>query len=158
MRRYLIVLGALALLLSGCQAEARELPPPAELLAAIQADVDLPELVDTAETDLEALTGVGPETCDSAVCCRLREGVAPDELIIVRAASAGDADQIQELLEQRLDHKREAGALYLTEYQPMLQAGVVRRDGLTVSLIVSGQVEEIIRVYDDSLRAVTGPG
>lgn len=148
MRRYLIVLGVLALLLSGCRTQAGELPPPAELFAAIQADVDLPELVDTAETDLEALTGVGPEAYDSAVCYRLREGTAPDELIIVRAASAEDADQIQELLEQRLDYKREAGTLYLTEYQPMLQAGVVRRDGLTVSLIVSGQVEEILRVYD----------
>ena len=47
-----------------------------------------------------------------------------------------------------LDYKQECGRLYLTEYQPMLRAGVIRRDGLTVSLIVSGQVEEILRVYD----------
>ena len=158
MRRYLIVLAVVALLLSGCPGEAKELPAPAELFAEIQAEVELPEMINTAETDLEALTGIGPDSYDSAVCYRLCEGTAPDELIIVRANSAGDTDKIQELLEKRLDDKREAGTLYLTEYQPMLQAGVVRRDGLTVSLIVSGQVEEIARVYDDSLQAVTGPG
>lgn len=148
MRRYLTALAALALLLSGCRAKASELPPPAELLAAIQAEVELPEMVDTAETDLEALTGIGPEDWDSAVCCRLLEGVAPDEIIIVQAGSEEAADRVQELLEKRLAYKQESGRLYLTEYQPMLQDGVVRRDGLTVSLIVSGQAADIARVYD----------
>lgn len=47
-----------------------------------------------------------------------------------------------------MDYKQESGQLYLTEYQPVLQAGIVRRDGLTVSLIVSDQLEDIMRVYD----------
>lgn len=55
MEKCLPILFLLAILLSGCSAERRELPPPAELFATIQADVDLPEMVDTADTDLEAL-------------------------------------------------------------------------------------------------------
>lgn len=148
MGRRLILLAALAAMLSGCAAPARELPPPAQLFAAVQAQVELPEMVDTAETELEGLTGVGPETYDAAVCCRLSKGTAPDEIIIVRARDGEGVEEIQTLLEKRLKYKRKSGEFYLTEYQPMLQNGVVRRDGLTVSLIVSGQAEEIARVYD----------
>ena len=148
MRKRLWVLLVLALLLSGCGSREKELPAPAELFATIQADVDLPEMIDTAETDLEALTGIGPDSYDSAVCYRLCEGTAPDEIIIVRSWDEETAGSIQELLEKRLDYKQESGQLYLTEYQPILQAGIVRRDGLTVSLIVSDQVEDIMRVYD----------
>ena len=148
MRKCLAVPVVLALLLSGCGAQARELPVPAELFAAIQAGAGLPEMIDTTATDLEALTGIGPDSYDSAVCCRLCEGTAPDEIIIVRGRDDEAAGDIQACLEKRLEYKQEYGRRYLTEYQPMLQAGVVRRDGLTVSLIVSGQVEEILRVYD----------
>lgn len=148
MGRRLILLAALAAVLSGCAAPARELPPPAQLFAAIQAQVELPEMVDTAGTDLEALTGIGPDRYDGAVCLRLREGTAPDEIILVRGRDEKAAGEIQERLEKRLEYKQEAGRLYLTEYQPMLRAGVVRRDGLTVSLIVSERAEEIAEVYD----------
>lgn len=145
MRKYLWALLAL-LLLSGCGGQTRELPPPADLFAAIQAEVELPEMIDTAGTELEALTGIGPELYDSAVCYRLREGTAPDEIILVRGRDEGSAADIQERLEKRLEYKQGSGRLYLTEYQPMLQAGVVRRDGLSVSLIVSGQVDQIQRI------------
>lgn len=153
MRRYPIAALVLIVLLSGCAAEERELPPPAELFAAIQAEVELPEMVDTAETDLEALTGIGPDLYDGAVCYRLCEGTAPDEIVIVRGRDSEAAGQIQSLLEKRLDHKQEAGTLYLTEFQPMLQAGAVRRDGDTVSLIVSERAEEIAQVYEGLLTA-----
>lgn len=148
MEKCLPILLLLAILLSGCGAETRELPPPAELFAAIQAEVDLPEMVDTADTDLEALTGIEPDSYDGAVCYRLYEGTAPDEIIIVQVRDNDTAEKVQELLEKRLDYKRESGELYLTEYQPMLQAGIVRRDGLTVSLIVSEQAEHIAQVMD----------
>lgn len=148
MRKRLWVLLVLALLLSGCGSRVKELPAPAELFAAIQANVDLPEMIDTAETDLEALTGIGPDSYDGAICYRPCEGTAPDEIIIVRCRDEEAAGNAQELLKKRLEYKQESGQLYLTEYQPTLQAGIVRRDGLTVSLIVSKQVEEILLVYD----------
>ena len=102
----------------------------------------------TTDTDLEALTGIGPDSYDGAVCYRLCEGTAPDEIIIVQGKDNETAEKAQELLEKRLEYKQESGQLYLTEYQPMLQSGIVRRDGQTISLIVSRQVEEILLVYD----------
>lgn len=148
MKKYLPILLLLTMILSGCRLETQELPPPTELFAAIQAKVELPKMVDTAETDLEALTGIESDTYDSAVCYRLYEGTAPDEIIIVHARDNEMSREIQLLLEKRLGYKRESGELYLTEYQPMLQDGVVRLDGLTVSLIVSERADEIVQIYN----------
>lgn len=150
MRRGLIALVALALLLPGCGAQTQA-PPPAALFAALQAEVALPEMVNTVETELEALTGIRRDSYDSAVCYRLCAGTAPDEIIIVRSRDETAAGEIQARLERRLEYKRESGALYLTEHQAVLQAGEVRRDGLTVSLIVSSQADQIWRVYDGLL-------
>lgn len=148
MKKYLPILLLLTMILSGCRSETQELPPPTELFAAIQAKVELPKMVDTAETDLEALTGIESDTYDSAVCYRLYEGTAPDEIIIVHARDNEMSREIQLLLEKRLGYKRESGELYLTEYQPMLRDGVVRLDGLTVSLIVSERADEIVQIYN----------
>ena len=148
MKKYLPILLLLTMILSGCRSETQELPPPTELFAAIQAKVELPKMVDTAETDLEALTGIESDTYDSAVCYRLYEGTAPDEIIIVHARDNEMSREIQSLLKRRLEYKRESGELYLTEYQPMLRDGVVRLDGLTVSLIVSERADEIVQIYN----------
>ena len=148
MKKYLPILLLLTMILSGCRLETQELPPPTELFAAIQAKVELPKMVDTAETDLEALIGIESDTYDSAVCYRLYEGTPPDEIIIVHARDNEMSREIQLLLEKRLGYKRESGELYLTEYQPMLRDGVVRLDGLTVSLIVSERVDEIVQIYN----------
>ena len=148
MKKYIPILLLLTMILSGCRSETQELPPPAELFAAIQAEVELPKMVETAETDLEALTGIGSDTYDGAVCYRLYEGTAPDEIIIVHARDNEMSREIQSLLKRRLEYKRESGELYLTEYQPMLRDGVVRLDGLTVSLIVSERADEIVQIYN----------
>lgn len=148
MKKYLPILLLLTMILSGCRSETQELPPPTELFAAIQAKVELPKMVNTAETDLEALIGIESDTYDSAVCYRLYEGTAPDEIIIVHARDNEMSREIQLLLEKRLGYKRESGELYLTEYQPMLRDGVVRLDGLTVSLIVSERADEIVQIYN----------
>ena len=148
MKKYLPILLLLTMILSGCRLETQELPPPTELFAAIQAKVELPKMVNTAETDLEALIGIESDTYDSAVCYRLYEGTAPDEIIIVHARDNEMSREIQLLLEKRLGYKRESGELYLTEYQPMLRDGVVRLDGLTVSLIVSERADEIVQIYN----------
>lgn len=143
-----LLLPALVMLLSACGAQESQLPPPAEMFAAIQAEVELPEMIDTTETDLEPLIGIEMDDCQSAVCYRLKDGIAPDEIIIVQAKDNDAAKKILTLLENRLEYKRKSAQLYLTENQPMLQAGTVRQDGLTVSLIVSEKSEEVVRVFE----------
>lgn len=139
---------ACLIFLCACSRPAKELPPPEELFAAIQDAVDLPEMVDVADDYLTSTLGLLPEDCDGAVYYLLAEGIAPDEIVIIRAKDDPSAEDIQERLEKRLEDKEQAARVYLTEYMPVIQAGVVRRDGLTLSLIVSQRAGEIVAVYE----------
>lgn len=136
-----------AVLLVSCSGRTAELPEPQELFEAIRQEVELPEMVDLTEELLLSNTGIEEGEYSSAVCCLLSEGMGPDEIIIVRAADSKLADDIQEKLKERLAYKEEAARMYLTEYMPVIQEGIIRRDGLTVSLIVSEQSAEIVEVY-----------
>lgn len=145
-QKLLVLLTSIAILLSSCSVKDRNMLTPSQLLIALDKEVTLPDMIDVGNEYLEALTGIGPEYYDEAVCLQLVEGTAPDEIIIIQAKNEIIAQEIQERLENRLNYKRESTELYFTEYQPMVQAGAVRLDGLVVSLIVSDQVDEIIDV------------
>lgn len=147
-RRWKVLFFVCIVFLCACSAPAAELPAPEELFTAIQDAVALPEMVDVADDYLESALGLTPEDCDSAVYYLLAEGMAPDEIVIIKAKDDAFAKEIQKKLEDRLDYKKQAAQLYLTEYMPVIQAGVVRRDGLTLSLIVSEQVEQIVQIYE----------
>jgi hypothetical protein len=54
---------------------------------------------------------------------------------------------LENTLNTRLQYKRDSAAQYLTENQPMLENGVVRRDGLTVSLLVAVDMDAIESCY-----------
>ena len=133
--------------LAACAAGGTELPQPDALFETIQTAVELPAMSDVADYMLEANTGIVAEEYDSAVYYILDEGMAPDQIIIVRAKDNTGAAVIEEKLNSWLSYQEEGSRVYLTEYMPLFQAGVVRRDGLTVSLIVSAQADEIVKVY-----------
>ena len=134
--------------LSACSAGQAELPEPGQVFETIRQTVQLPEMVDVTADMLEANTGIAAVEYVSAAYYIPLESAAPEEVILIRAVDDAAALAIQEKLESYLAYRVESAQVYLTEYMPVLQAGVVRRDGLTVSLIVSEQVSEIVSVYE----------
>lgn len=140
-----VLLATAFLVLPGCGAKKEASPEPAELYAAIEKQADLPdELTDLTQELLEDFTGISPEEYESAVYYLAEAGLAPDEIAIVKAKDTDSADHIQILLQKRLDDKQKAAENYLTEFMPILKAGVVRRDGLTVSLLVTANMENVL--------------
>lgn len=135
--------------LSACSAKQAELPGPGQLFETIREAVQLPEMVDVAADMLEANTGISAAEYAGAAYYIPMDSVMPEEIILIRAVDDGAARDIREKLESYLDYRVEAARVYLTEYMPILQAGVVRRDGLTVSLIISEQVSEIVSVFEN---------
>ena len=142
-RRVLLAVAMAAALLAGCSAKKEKLPEPQELFETIQQEVELPEMVDLAEELLLDSTGISEDSYDSAVYLLLEEGTGPDEIVIIQATNQDAAVDIQEKLEKRLEDKEN-----LTEYMPIIQQGAVRKDGLTISLIVAEKAEEILQVYE----------
>lgn len=150
MKRYNILAILLVIAgLSACSAKKAELPEPAALFEQIQQAVSLTEMAEVADELLEANTGIAASEYSSAVYYIPMQSVEPDEIIIIRAVDDSAASDIQEKLESYLSYREEAAKIYLTEYMPVLQAGKIHRDGLTVSLIISEQAAEIVRVYDN---------
>ena len=135
------------LALAACSGEKATLPEPEALYEEIRNSVELPAMSDVAEYMLESDTGILPDEHDGAVYYIPDAGMAPDQIIIVRAKDTAGAAEVEKKLNAWLDYQEENARVYLTEYMPLLQAGIVRRDDLTVSLIVSEKAEEIVKIY-----------
>lgn len=148
-RRCLLALWVLVLLfVPACMSGETASPDPRELSAAMEEQLSLPELVDMTGEYLEMGVGIQASSYDSAVYYLPADGTLPDEIAIIRAVDSRQADAIQSALEERLAYKEKSAQNYLTENLPVIQRGVIRRDGLTISLIVSEQVEEIEELFD----------
>ena len=135
-------------LLAGCGSRSAALPAPAALAEELLAAAKGPEMSAMPESYLQEVTGIAPEEYDSAVYLLPSDDVAPDELILIRCRDQAAAGRVREKLEARLAAKAEAAQYYLTEQLPVIRGGKVRADGLTVSLLVSGDMDALQAVYD----------
>ena len=133
---------------AACGADKAEIPEPAALYDEIKAAVELAPMSDVAEYMLEADTGITADEYSAAVYYILDEGTAPDQIIIVKAKDAAAADAVEQKLKGWLTYQEEGAQVYMTENMPLFQNGIVRRNGQTLSLIVSSKAEEIAKVYD----------
>lgn len=143
----LLLLTVLAIL-TACGKTAAELPSPDELFAQIQSEVPMENMVDVSEDFLESNLGITEEDHDGAVYYITAVGASCEEIIILRAKDEKGAAEFYEILETRLAYIEKSAQNYLTEYLPMIASAALRKDGHTVSLIVSPHVVEIEQVYD----------
>lgn len=146
-RRCFILLLAFCLL-AGCGNRSVALPEPAALAEELLAAAQGPEMSMMPPSYLQEVTGIAPENYESAAYLLPADDTAPDELILIRCRDQAAAGRVREKLEARLAAKAEAAQYYLTEQLPVIRAGKVRVDGLTVSLLVSGDMDALQAVYD----------
>ena len=139
----------ISLILVSCSSGPLELPSPPDLFEVIAERVGITDMYDLSDEMLEDVIGIPSESCESAVYMTPGTGISPEVIIIVKANTAEDVDLIEEKLEKRLAYVRKSAENYLIEEMPMIDKAVLRRDGLTVSLIISPKVSEINAVYDE---------
>lgn len=147
-RIQLLLLTVLIVLLPACGKKPTELPRPDDLWAKIQSEVSMENMVDVSEDFLESNLGIQPEDLNGAVYYITAIGASCEEIIILRAKDEKGTAALYETLETRLAYIEKSAQNYLTEYLPMIASAALRKDGLTISLIVSPHVTEIEKVYD----------
>lgn len=125
-----------------------ESPDPHKLYDEISQNVSLGEMYDMTDEMLEDTIGITSDLYDSAVYMTPGTGISPEELIIVKAADTNSAERVEELLQNRLAYIKKCAENYLIEEMPIIEKAVIRRDGLTVSLIVSSMSAEIVEIYN----------
>ena len=145
----LFVLLLLIFVLSSCTPNKLNLPTPIDLFEKISEDAAITRMYDMTDEMLEDVIGISPEIYSSAIYMTPGTGISPEEIIIVKGNTEADADFIEEKLNKRLAYIKKSAENYLIEEMPMIEKAVIRRDGLTVSLIVSPVVDDIIEIYDN---------
>ena len=100
MKKTAIFLCILAFLLVSCAEKTVDLPMPADLFVAIEASVELSEMVDVSEDFLESNLGVLPADYRGAVYYIVSIGASCEEIIIIRAADEAKAEEIEEKLNE----------------------------------------------------------
>lgn len=141
----------LTALLPACAAETpptpEALPAPGVLYAQIAENAALPAMVTLTADELYDVIGIDPAWYSDSAAYFAADGTAPDEILIFLAVDEAAAESLVSVLGTRLQYKRDSAAQYLTENQPMLEGGVVRRDGLTVSLLVTRDMDAVEGCY-----------
>jgi len=148
MKRILSIVIIAAFIMTGCAKTAAEIPSPAEVYTLISEEVELPEMVLLPQDLLSDYYGIEPEQYNEALSYTSRSTDIPDEIVIIKAASENDAKVILERLNTRLAFKEKSAANYFAETLVSIKNGIVRQDGLTVSLLVSGDIDKITAIYD----------
>jgi len=136
-------------LLTACSGESTKLkvmPTPAEIYAKIS--VLLPEMAPLSADEIEMQYGIEEFEYSSAVAYSNLDMLKPDEIVVVQAISETEAEAIREKLETHVTAAEQSAQDYLPENVPVIRDAVVRRDGLTVSLLVSENIDEIVKAYD----------
>jgi len=146
------ILPAVILLLlcltAGCASDTdAALPAPGELYASISELPDFPEMLELTDEEILYMIGIEPHQYTEAAAYTALSGTSPEEILIFLAADEENADLIEQALRDRLQYKRDSARLYLSENQPLLDAGTVRRDNLTVSLLVIRNADEVLKLY-----------
>ncbi|WFA08028.1 DUF4358 domain-containing protein [Tissierella sp. Yu-01] len=138
----------LCLIVSGCSKETADLPEPDELYSAVADAAGLSEMIELTPEELQDIVGIDPEEYVDYAGYQASWGMSPDEIIIVRAADESKAKDIEEKLKSRVEHKRKSSEVYLTENLPIINAAVVQRDGVTVSMLITENIEDAQTVYN----------
>ncbi|MBE6658994.1 MAG: DUF4358 domain-containing protein [Ruminococcaceae bacterium] len=143
----------LSMLLSACETETpptvTPLPEPAVLYGQIAEKTTLPAMVTLTADELYDVIGIDPAWYSASAAYFAADGTAPDEILIFLAVDEAAAESLVSVLGTRLQYKQDSASQYLTENQPMLESGVVRRDGLTVSLLVAADMDAVEGCYPE---------
>ena len=135
-------------ILTGCaENNDIQLPAPSEIYAVIDETIELPDMVELPEELFIYSYGIELDWFDSAIAYTCLNALQPDEIVIIHAVDENAANDVLEKLNARLAYKKKSAEKYLPETAPILNSGIVRQDGLTVSLLVTSEITAIQNIY-----------
>jgi hypothetical protein len=136
------------LILSGCTKTTVELPAPDILYSDVAEAAMLSEMIELTSEELQNLVGIDSEDYVEFAAYQASWGTSADEIIIIQAVDSSKAYDIEAKLKERVEHKRKSGESYLTENLPIIDAAIVRRDGNTVSMLITENIDAANSVYE----------
>lgn len=149
-KRWLLALIlALGLCLAGCGGETAEIDVHA-VMADMLETAPIAEAMELTEEDMLNFYGISADQMEDFAAVNCAMGIEADELVLVKAVDEDSAEEIESLLQQRLENRKSEFQTYIPEEYEVLCQGSVQRDGKYVCLIVSPQAEELEEIYSEA--------
>ncbi len=141
-----LIFAIVLLFFSSCDQKSIPMPAPEILYAELSSLCDTGTSANVGAAFLEANTGITPDEYESAVYY-IAENTGAEEIIIVLCRDSLSADSVEGKLNEWLSYRQKSAEKYHTEYQEILNTAVIRRDGLTVSLLATSAINEVAEIY-----------
>lgn len=148
MKKLMPLIFLMLLALCACNAKS-ETPdvPIADILDEILEKTEITGQIPVDTVNLTALYGIDAADVEEAACCITMNGIFPDEILIIKAASEDGAGRVEECLGSRLAQVMNQSKSYDPESYEIAQKCHVVRHGQYVSLFVSARHEQMNELY-----------
>ena len=143
----LCLFAMLLTLFSGCAAIETDTSLSA-ILSEIREKTGITDGLVLTDADLLELYGIEPADVADHACLSSMNGIFPDEILMLRAANEDALLRIQEKLDRRLSEVLNQSKSYDAASYAVAQKCRVDVRGLYIALFVSGQHEDMTRLYD----------
>ncbi|HEX3040416.1 MAG TPA: DUF4358 domain-containing protein [Caproiciproducens sp.] len=154
MKKLLSFLLAAILLFSftACAGTSTKQADLAKVMTDMKAKITNKEMMDLSKEDLMPNYGIEPADAKQFAAYVDSTGTRGDEIILLEGKDADAAKRIKEKLDARYQQKEVEMKDYLPAEYAVLKKCSVTQDGNYVSMIVSPQYEELLKIYNAAIK------
>ena len=111
------------------------------------------EMMTLNEGDMLDFYGIRAEDMEQFAAAVTSAGISAKEIVLVKAAGEDAAQRVQEQLNKRVSNRMAEFENYLPDqFDIAANHSRVSRDGVYVSLIISGELEDLSKIYSGFLN------
>jgi hypothetical protein len=123
-----------------------------KVITDMKAKITNTEMMDLSKEDLMPNYGIEAADVKQFAAYVDSTGIKGDEIVFLEGKDADAAKRIKEKLDDRYKQKEVEMKDYLPAEYAVLKKCSVKQDGNYVSMIVSPQYEELVKIYDSAIK------
>ena len=152
----LVLTASIVLSLAACGENKESSGPDFQVQDAMDAmldRVDADDMMALNEGDMLDFYGIRAEDMEQFSAAITSTGISAKEIVLVKAAGEDAAQRVLERLDKRVANRMAEFENYLPDqFDIIANHSQVGRDGVYVSLIISGELEELSKIYSGFLN------
>lgn len=123
-----------------------------DMFEQIKAQIKLPEMLFLEKSDdLDRYYGITPDDAAEFAGGIDNSGTSQDEIVIIKAKDDTAADNVQKMLQRKYDSKLNQIQNYDADETEKIKNGKVEKNGLYVTLVISGDFDKITEIIKNSI-------
>lgn len=153
---FLALAAAMVLCLAACGGNKESSGPDFQVRDAMDAMLErtgADDMMTLSEGDMLDFYGIRAEDMEQFSAAITSTGISAKEIVLVKAAGEDAAQRVREQLDKRVANRMTEFENYLPDqFDIVANHSRVSRDGVYVSLIISGELEDLSQIYSGFLN------